>query len=215
MNLTILSDDMASAFLPPIQELIDTSQRSLSLTYLAIAFNPTFWNIVAQNEYHNKTITRYLACGNRRVGCYLLAVTIFSLGIIRDSIYHDALQHQPKYSLLPYPLNVIVPAVLFVYGQLLVVSSTYVLGVTGTFLGDYFGILMDQKVTGFPFNLYRDPMYLGSTLCFAATALWYERPAGLFVTLFVHIVYQIALKFEGPFTDQIYANKDKDSKKVQ
>lgn len=42
----------------------------------------------------------------------------------------------------------------------------------GTFLGDYFGILMDHKVEGFPFNLLSDPMYDGSTMCFAATALW-------------------------------------------
>ena len=35
----------------------------------------------------------------------------------------------------------------------------------------------------------------------------YERPAGLLITLYVYIVYIIALRFEGPFTDMIYANK--------
>ena len=29
----------------------------------------------------------------------------------------------------------------------------YALGVTGTYLGDYFGILMDEPVTSFPFNV--------------------------------------------------------------
>lgn len=43
----------------------------------------------------------------------------------------------------------------------------------GTFLGDYFGILMSHRVEGFPFNLLNDPMYDGSTMCFAATALWF------------------------------------------
>jgi methylene-fatty-acyl-phospholipid synthase len=52
------------------------------------------------------------------------------------------------------------------------VTSTWTLGITGTFLGDYFGILMDSRVEGFPFNVLRDPMYVGSTMCFAATALW-------------------------------------------
>ncbi|KAG1718321.1 hypothetical protein EDB19DRAFT_1974955 [Suillus lakei] len=42
----------------------------------------------------------------------------------------------------------------------LVVTSTWALGVTGTFLGDYFGILMDHHVQGFPFNVLRDPMYV-------------------------------------------------------
>lgn len=47
------------------------------------------------------------------------------------------------------------------------------LGVTGTYLGDYFGILMDDMVTGFPFDFIPSPMYNGSTLCFFAGALRY------------------------------------------
>lgn len=35
----------------------------------------------------------------------------------------------------------------------------------------------------------------------------YERPAGLLITLYVYIVYVIALRFEGPFTDMIYSRK--------
>ena len=66
-----------------------------------------------------------------------------------------------------------VPFVLFVLGQTFVLSSTYALGITGTFLGDYCGILMDHRVEGFPFNILENPMYTGSTMCFIATALWY------------------------------------------
>ena len=55
------------------------------------------------------------------------------------------------------------------------ITSTLALGITGTFLGDYFGILMDKRVEGFPFNVLENPMYVGSTLCFAATALWCVR----------------------------------------
>ena len=106
---------------------------------------------------------------------------------------------------------------LFAVGQTFVITSTWALGVTGTFLGDYFGILMDHRVEGFPFNVLRDPMYVGSTMCFAATALWYvnfgaacisllmrmshtyryERPSGLLITAYVYAVYLIALRFEG------------------
>jgi len=67
---------------------------------------------------------------------------------------------------------------------------------------------MDAKVEGFPFNVLRDPMYVGSTMCFTAGALWYERPAGLLITLYVYIVYVIALRFEGPFTDMIYSARE-------
>ncbi|KAL1693706.1 phospholipid methyltransferase-domain-containing protein [Schizophyllum commune] len=186
--------------------ILDTSKPSLALALAAIAFNPTAWNIVARNEYRNKTITRIFG-GNPKAGCYFLALMIFSFGMLRDSLYHRALADQPRVPLLPEPFNLIVPAALAGLGQLFVVTSTWALGITGTFLGDYFGILMDHRVDGFPFNVLRDPMYVGSTMCFAAGALWYERPAGLLITAYVYIVYLIALRFEGPFTDMIYSKR--------
>ncbi|TBU29649.1 phospholipid methyltransferase [Dichomitus squalens] len=191
---------------PDISNIIDFSKRSLLISVASIAFNPTAWNIVARNEYRNKTITRLFG-GNARYGCYFLALCIFSAGMVRDALYHEALQEQPKQKILPEPFDTLVPAVLFIAGQIFVITSTWALGITGTFLGDYFGILMDHRVEGFPFNVLRDPMYVGSTLSFAATALWYERPAGLLITLYVYIVYLIALRFEGPFTDMIYSNR--------
>jgi len=39
-------------------------------------------------------------------------------------------------------------------------------------------------------------MYVGSTMCFAAGALWYDRPAGLLITFYVCIVFIIALRHE-------------------
>ncbi|KAF7331592.1 Phosphatidyl-N-methylethanolamine N-methyltransferase [Mycena kentingensis (nom. inval.)] len=195
--------------------VIDLDQTSLFLSLLSITFNPVAWNIVAQNEYRNKTITRMFG-GNPRYGCYFLAVLIFSFGMLRDSLYHRALLDQPKQpGLLPAPFDTIIPAVLFGLGQIFVVTSTWALGVTGTFLGDYFGILMDHRVEGFPFNVLRDPMYVGSTMSFAATALWYERSSGLLITAYVYIVYIIALRFEGPFTDMIYSKRaEQESKKA-
>ncbi|KZV86088.1 phospholipid methyltransferase [Exidia glandulosa HHB12029] len=186
-------------------DLVDINQISFWLSLASITFNPTFWNIVARNEYHNHTITRIF--GSARTGTYALALTIFVLGLVRDSLYTKALLDQPTVPLLPRELAIPVPAVLFLIGQTLVVTSTWALGITGTFLGDYFGILLDSKVEGFPFNVVNDPMYTGSTLCFIAGALWYERPAGLLISLYVHIAYRIALKYEGPFTDAIYRNR--------
>ena len=86
--------------------------------------------------------------------------------------YHHAILEQPQMALLSAPFDTLVPAVLFVLGQTFVITSTWALGITGTFLGDYFGILMSHRVEGFPFNVLRDPMYVGSTMCFLAGALW-------------------------------------------
>ncbi len=72
----------------------------------------------------------------------------------------------------------------------------WALGLTGTYLGDYFGILMDAPVTSFPFNVSSAPMYVGSTLNFLGTALLFGKPAGVLLTLEVWLVYQVALGFE-------------------
>lgn len=106
-------------------------------------------------------------------------------------------------------------------GNVLVLSSTYRLGITGTFLGDYFGILMDGIVTGFPFNVTDAPMYHGSTMSFLGAALVYGKPAGVLLSLWVLTIYTIALTYENPFTAEIYAKRDreraagKESKKAQ
>lgn len=84
----------------------------------------------------------------------------------------------------------------------------YALGVTGTYLGDYFGILMSARVEGFPFSVTDAPMYWGSTASFAGTALWYGRPAGLVLCVLVAVAYWVALGYEDPFTGEIYRKRD-------
>lgn len=94
-------------------------------------------------------------------------------------------------------------------GNVLVLTSMWALGVTGTYLGDYFGILMDEMVTGFPFNVTSAPMYWGSTMSFLGTALWFGKPAGVVMTGLVWTAYRVALAFEDPFTAQIYAARER------
>jgi methylene-fatty-acyl-phospholipid synthase len=84
----------------------------------------------------------------------------------------------------------------------------WALGVTGTYLGDYFGILMDAPVTSFPFNVTDAPMYHGSTLNFLATAIWSGKPAGLVLTGLVALCYKVARMYEDPFTGMIYQKRD-------
>ncbi|KAF9264510.1 methylene-fatty-acyl-phospholipid synthase [Marasmius fiardii PR-910] len=195
------------------KSLVDTSKPSLWIALGAITFNPTAWNIVARNEYRNKTITRIFG-GNPYYGCYFLTVMIFSFGMFRDHLCSRALLEQPRVALLPEPYATYVPIALIGLGQLFVVTSTWALGITGTFLGDYFGILMDYRVEGFPFNVLRDPMYVGSTMSFFGGALLYERPVGLLVAVYVYIVYIIALRYEGPFTDMIYSKRAASKKEL-
>jgi methylene-fatty-acyl-phospholipid synthase len=142
-------------------------------------------------EYKNHFLTRIF--GSPYYGCYFLAVAIFSLGIFRDHLYLQALQDQPFYEPVHQPY---IAYGLFATGNVLVISSMWALGVTGTYLGDYFGILMDAPVTGFPFNVTGSPMYWGSTLSFLGTSLYYGKVAGLLLTLEVFVLYWFALRWE-------------------
>ncbi|KAG1474943.1 hypothetical protein G6F56_000032 [Rhizopus delemar] len=191
--------------------IIDLTQPSIYLVFAHILFNPIYWNTVARSEYNNKTLTK-LAGGNPYRGCYGLAVSIFVLGLTRDYLYHQAISVQPTHPFFDQYIIQISAVLLFITGNILVLSSMWALGITGTYLGDYFGILMKERVTGFPFNVCDNPMYIGSTCTFLATALWYKSPAGVVLTSIVYVVYRIALFFEEPFTGMIYSNKDNKKK---
>ena len=160
-------------------------------------------------EYHTKILTR-LFRGNSRYGCYFLALIIFSLGIFRDYLYERALRAQPSHPLLQTALSDYIAYALIAAGNILVLSSMWALGLTGTYLGDYFGILMDAKVTSFPFSITDAPMYYGSTMSFLGTAILYGKPAGILLTVEVLVVYLLALRFEDPFTGEIYAKRERE-----
>ncbi|QLL34609.1 hypothetical protein HG536_0G04710 [Torulaspora globosa] len=192
--------------LASVLQSIEFDQKWFKIALFFVGFNPVFWNVVARLEYRTHFLTR-LAGGAKR-GCYLLAFTIFSLGVARDLCFEWALRSQPVSAVLDQELVRNAGRVCIGVGQVLVVTSMYQLGVTGTYLGDYFGILMDHIVTAFPFNVSNNPMYQGSTLSFLGYSLLQGKPAGLVITLFVHTMYSVALKFEEPFTAKIYAQRD-------
>ncbi|KAJ3073663.1 Phosphatidyl-N-methylethanolamine N-methyltransferase, partial [Quaeritorhiza haematococci] len=174
---------------------VDLADANFWIACGSVAFNPLFWNIVARQEYKRKYITK--ALGSPLRGCYLLALTIFMLGLYRDYLFTVAIDNQPRHELLDQLPFKAVGALSFVLGNIFVLSSMYKLGVTGTYLGDYFGILMKERVTSFPFNVLDNPMYMGSTMAFLGTAIWRASPAGLWLSLVVYVVYRVALTYEG------------------
>jgi len=100
--------------------------------------------------------------------------------------YHAALEDQPRLQLLPEKYATTFPVALIGIGQLFVLTSTWALGVTGTFLGDYFGILMDHRVEGyvlslcFPCKFYID-IPIDSPSMFCATQCMLVAPCALLV----------------------------------
>jgi methylene-fatty-acyl-phospholipid synthase len=163
-----------------------------------VVFNPLFWNIAARAQYRRRTISRLFG-GRRLAACYALAVVIFCLGLTRDYLYSVVVARQPSLALsLPLPPFAVdcVGYALYGVGMMLVLTSTYRLGIVGTYLGDYFGFLLPGRVTAFPFSVTSSPMYTGSTLSFLGHAVLHRSPAGLVITALVYVVYKVACIFE-------------------
>lgn len=175
---------------------------------------PLIWNIVARNEYRNKTLTKLMGDSPQR-GCYALAAWIFLSSLVRDKLIEVAIQ-KSKPSTIPC-LEGYSPSTrrtaakaLLAAGLGLVAASYYRLGITYTYLGDYFGLLMDKPVTEFPFSVIPDPMYTGASIGFAALAIHEDSPVGLLLSAWCYAVYKVStVFFEDPFTAKIYAEKAK------
>lgn len=197
-------------------------QKSIGMAAFAIAGLPVAWNIVARNEYRNHTIERVV--GGKKRGAYCLALAIFLASFARDAFFHAAVTQNPC-SVLPVvcsgmfdPHTVkrvlrIVGGALVTAGSALVVAAFARLGVTGTYLGDYFGITMDERVTAFPFSHFNNPMYLGASLNFLGAAVAQNSGVGVLLTGWIALVYHISTTYyEGPFTSMIYKEMN-DAKK--
>lgn len=139
------------------------------------------------------------------MACLFNAFLIFAFGIIRDVLYERALEdchlsysmRSPNIQYFGYSL--------VAFGSLLVASAYYRLGIIGTYLGDHFGILMNKKIDGFPFNVVSHPMYEGASMIFLGCGLVRRRISGIILSFWAYVVYMFMAKiFEEPFTNRIY-----------
>ncbi|XP_020503972.1 phosphatidylethanolamine N-methyltransferase [Labrus bergylta] len=201
MDLTLMQE---------LMKCINLRDSNFCIAVLAIFFNPLFWNVVARWEHRTRRLSRLF--GSAYLACYCLGFVIILLNVYRSHSMTVVMKSQARWDVLERTEVFYAGAALIVLGTVLVVSSFLALGFTGTFLGDYFGILMDDKVTGFPFNITDNPMYWGSTANYLGLALIGASPVGLVLTAFVAVVYSVAITFEGPFTEQIYAERIHHSK---
>lgn len=162
-------------------------------------------------EYNTKALSK-ICFGSKKLAVYIFSLTVFVLGLIRDNDYRLAILEQPTAPALDTPLIKALAFVPFGFGSILVASSMYELGIIGTYLGDHFGFLKKERLTGFPFNIVDNPMYDGSSLSFLGTALYYGKPAGIWASALVFAMYRIVELIEEPFTAKIYANSSSSKK---
>ncbi|XP_046532413.1 phosphatidylethanolamine N-methyltransferase isoform X4 [Equus quagga] len=190
---------------------VDISDPRFVAAVLAITFNPLFWNVVARWEQKTRKLSR--AFRSPYLACYSLGCAILLLNFLRSHCFTQAMLSQPKMESLDNPVAYCVGLALLGVGTVFVLSSFFALGFTGTFLGDYFGILKEARVTTFPFNLLDNPMYWGSTANYLGWAIMHASPAGLLLTMVVALIYVVAVLYEEPFTAEIYRQKASQSHK--
>ncbi|XP_036691707.1 phosphatidylethanolamine N-methyltransferase isoform X1 [Balaenoptera musculus] len=184
---------------------VDPSEPHFVAAVLTIAFNPLFWNVVARWEHKTRKLSR--AFGSPHLACYTLGGAILLLNVLRSHCFTQAMLSQPRMQSLDNPLAYRVGLALLGVGGVFVLSSFLALGFTGTFLGDYFGILKEARVTTFPFSILDNPMYWGSTANYLGWAIMHASPAGLLLTTVVALIYTVAILYEEPFTAEIYRQK--------
>ncbi|XP_066833794.1 phosphatidylethanolamine N-methyltransferase isoform X3 [Anser cygnoides] len=152
---------------------VDMTDSGFIAAILSIAFNPFFWNVVARWEHKTRALSR--VCGSPHTACYCLGTVILMLNCVRSHCFTEAMKSQPKLEGLDSHWAYYSGLVVLAVGTLFVISSFLALGFTGTFLGDYFGILMEAKVTSFPFSVLDNPMYWGSTAIYLGWSLMRKK----------------------------------------
>ncbi|XP_012520449.1 PREDICTED: phosphatidylethanolamine N-methyltransferase [Propithecus coquereli] len=184
---------------------VDPSDSSFLVAVLTIAFNPLYWNVVARWEHRTRKLSR--AFGSPHLACYALGGSIVLLNLLRSYCFMQAMLRQPRAEGLDHPTAYGLGLALLGVGIVFALSSCFALGFTGTFLGDYFGILKEARVTTFPFNILDNPMYWGSTANYLGCAIVHASPTGLLLTVVVALTYVVAVLYEEPFTTEIYRQK--------
>ncbi|XP_036597582.1 phosphatidylethanolamine N-methyltransferase isoform X1 [Trichosurus vulpecula] len=190
---------------------IDVTDFTFGAAVLCIIFNPLFWNLVARWEYKTRKLSQ--AFGSPYLACYCLGMIVLLLNFLRSHCFTQAMLSQPKMEGLDCIGAYYVGLVILGVGIIFVLSSFYALGFVGTYLGDYFGILKEARVTSFPFNVLDNPMYWGSTANYLGWSIMNASPTGLLLTVIVALTYTVAIMYEEPFTEEIYRQKSPKSKK--
>lgn len=188
---------------------VDFSDRNLWICVATVVWCPLWWNVVGRIEFRTRFLTN-LCGGSARAGIFAMAASILGFGFYRDWRLFLLMNSQPHWAVVaPDELTCkwLGHAIVFV-GTSLVLSSCYKLGFYNTFLGDYFGVLMEKKVESFPFSVLNHPMYVGAALNFIGSSISNRSTCGLLMTVLAIVGYVAAAAAEGPFTEQIYGLAD-------
>jgi phosphatidylethanolamine N-methyltransferase len=188
---------------------VDFNDWLLTLSFIMIVICPTTWNLVARWEFHTKFFSKLT--GDNRMAADIFAHILIEMGIFRNFIYMRVIMTQPHLVIENETLELITMIIgysLIGIGFILNFFSFYRLGIHGIYYADYFGILFNEMVTAFPYNVLSNPLYVGSTMLFFGNAFVYKSPVGILLSILARIMYKIASYLENPMTDLIYSEEN-------
>ena len=201
---------MILSFIEEFYDKLDICNLNTIIGILMIVICPITWNLVARYEFYTKKITKI--CGNNN----LLAADIFAhilieMGIFRNYMFTRTMNNTPHMEFFETTemFITIISSILIACSVFIVAGSYWQLGIHGIYYADYFGILMDEKVTEFPYNILENPLYIGSQSLFFSLALYNRSPTGIFMFVVASIMYRVASFLENPMTDLIYSEENR------
>lgn len=177
-----------------LENFINFKNPLLWISAVHIMFNVLYWNVTSRIQFKTKLFSRLF--GDKKKAVYIHTVLIFSFGLSRDFLYKYVVNTSNYFPLIDNQIMTYLGYLILLIGIILVSSSTYKLGIVGTFNGDAYGFLLPSIITSFPFNIFNAPMYLGSTLNFLGYAIINKSLTGIFLTLLVGLTYFCGTFFE-------------------
>ncbi|XP_786646.3 phosphatidylethanolamine N-methyltransferase [Strongylocentrotus purpuratus] len=164
-----------------------------------------FSHQASRYEYRTSFLTRLF--GSKKIACAVFCCIIAILALFRFNTFYHAVTPQESWPLIDHMVIRTIGQVLTASGVVMATWAIVALNFYGYGFADSFDILMEERVTSFPFNVFNNPMYLGSTLEYVGASLVAASPTGMLLSALIGAMYLIALHFEEPFTAMIYADK--------
>lgn len=191
---------------------VDFLNANTIISALMIIVCPITWNLVARAEFKTKFFTK-LCDNNKILAADVFAHILIEMGVFRNYIYTRAVMHATNLESITEHDDLIVAAawILGVVGFFIVSGAYWQLGIHGVYYGDYFGILMKERVVDFPYNILDNPMYLGSQMLFYSIAIRNKSPTGIVLSLLASFMYKVASWLEEPMTELIYSEENRRS----
>jgi phosphatidylethanolamine N-methyltransferase len=190
--------------------LVRLDHSDVRAALISIILAPILWNGLARLEYHYRLWTR-MTRGRSVFAHRLFSLFIIACSTIREYCIHRAVRTSSVWSLTHLHHGAEIARVLRFWGAFLYATGA-VLSLSGfwrlrlyTYMPEYFGLFCSEMVSSFPFNVFSDPMYLGSALMHFGYALWCRSSTGLVLAVVLSLVYWVAARLiEEPFMYKLY-----------